>query len=58
MLSPVLSTSFATLMDYSLPESSVHGIFQVRILEWVALSSSSGSGLSFIFLPSPVPCLS
>ena len=25
-------------MDYSLPGSSVHGIFQTRILEWVAIS--------------------
>ena len=25
-------------MDYSLPCSSVHGIFQVRVLEWVAIS--------------------
>ena len=24
--------------DYSLPGSSVHGIFQARILEWVAIS--------------------
>ena len=46
MLSPVLSTSFATLMDYSLPDSSVHGIFQVRILEWVAISYSRGSFLT------------
>ena len=30
-------------MDYSLPESSVHGIFQARILEWVAISSPRGS---------------
>ena len=30
-------------MDYSLPASSVHGIPQVRILEWVAISSSTGS---------------
>ena len=29
--------------DYSLPGSSVHGIFQARILEWVAISSSRGS---------------
>ena len=29
-------------MDCSLPGSSVHGIFQARILEWVAISSSSG----------------
>ena len=27
-------------MDYSLPDSSVHGISQTRILEWVAISSS------------------
>ena len=25
-------------MDCSLPGSSVHGIFQARILEWVAIS--------------------
>ena len=30
-------------MDCSLLGSSVHGIFQVRILEWVAISSSRGS---------------
>ena len=30
-------------MDCSLPGSSVHGIFQARILEWVAISSSKGS---------------
>jgi len=29
-------------MDYSLPGSSVHGIFQARILEWVAVSFSRG----------------
>ena len=32
-------------MDYSPPSSSVHGILQARILEWVALPSSSGSSL-------------
>ena len=26
-------------MDCSLPGSSIHGIFQARILEWVAISS-------------------
>ena len=26
-------------MDYSLPGSSVHGILQARILEWVAIPS-------------------
>ena len=30
-------------MDYSLSGSSVHGIFQIRILEWVAISFSRGS---------------
>ena len=30
-------------MDYSLPGSSVYGIFQVRILEWVTISFSRGS---------------
>ena len=30
-------------MDCSPPGSSVHGIFQARILEWVAISSSRGS---------------
>ena len=29
-------------MDCSLPDSSVHEIFQARILEWVAISSSGG----------------
>ena len=30
-------------MDCSLPGSSVHGILQARILEWVAISYSRGS---------------
>ena len=30
-------------MDCNLPGSFVHGIFQARILEWVAVSSSRGS---------------
>ena len=30
-------------MDCNLPGSSVHGIFQARILEWVAISFSRGS---------------
>ena len=30
-------------MDCSLPGSSVHGILQARILEWVAMPSSIGS---------------
>ena len=30
-------------MDHSPPESSIHGILQARILEWVAMVSSRGS---------------
>ena len=30
-------------MDCSLPGFSVHGIFQARVLEWVAISFSRGS---------------
>ena len=30
-------------MDCSLPGSSVHGIFQARVLEWVAISFSTNS---------------
>ena len=30
-------------MDCSLPGFSVHGIFQARVLEWVAISFSKGS---------------
>ena len=43
--------SYLTLcnpMDCSPPGSSVHGIFQARILEWVAISSSRG-----FFRPNP-----
>ena len=29
-------------MDCSLPGSSVHGIFQARVLEWVAIAFSIG----------------
>ena len=34
------------LMDCSPPGSSVHGILQARILEWVAMPSSRGSSQS------------
>ena len=30
-------------MDYSLPVSSIHGILQAAVLEWLALPSSRGS---------------
>ena len=34
----VMPKSFWDLMDCSLPGFSVHGIFQARILEWIAIS--------------------
>ena len=37
-------------MDFSLPDSSVHGLFQARILEWVAISFSITVVLISIFL--------
>ena len=36
-------------MDHSLPGSSIHGILQARILEWVASAFSMSSIKSFIF---------
>ena len=41
------------LMDCSPPGSSIHGILQARILEWVAISFSSGSFQSRIKPRSP-----
>ena len=43
-------------MDSSPPGSSVHGILQARILEWVAMPSSRGSpppGIEPVSLMSP-----
>ena len=34
-------------MDCSLPGSSVHGLFQARVPEWVAMPFSQGSPLIF-----------
>ena len=31
-------------MDCNLPGSSVHGVFQAKVLEWVAISFSSNAG--------------
>ena len=39
----VMSDSFCKPMDCSPPSSSVHGILNARILEWSAISSSTGS---------------
>ena len=38
-----LCTTLCDPIDCSLPGSSVHGIFQTRILKWVAISYSRGS---------------
>ena len=38
-----LCLTLCDTMDCSLPGSSVHEIFQARILEWVAIPFSSGS---------------
>ena len=35
-----LCPTFDDRMNCSLPNSSVHGVLQARILEWVAVSSS------------------
>ena len=35
--------TLATPMDYSLQDSSLHGIFQAGILEWIAIPFSRGS---------------
>ena len=48
--------TLATPMDSSLPGSSVHGIFQARILEQLAISYSRGSsdpGIEPTYLVSP-----
>ena len=64
-----LVCGLAVTMDCSQPGSSVHGMLQARILEWVAISFSRGSSqpkdqtlvscigrwifFFFLFLPSP-----
>ena len=43
-------------LDCSPSGSSVHGIFQARILEWVAISSSRGISLTQGSNPGFLPC--
>ena len=50
-----LYLTFAIPKDYSRPGSSVHGISQARILEWVAISFSRGS--SQLRDQTPVSCI-
>ena len=40
-------------IDYSPPDSFVHGIFQARILEWVAIPFSSGPHFVKTLHPDP-----
>ena len=42
MLVTQLCPTLCDPMDYSLPGSSVHGILQARILEWVSIPFSGG----------------
>ena len=35
-----LCPTFSDPMDYSLPGSAIHGIFQTRVLEWGAIAFS------------------
>ena len=53
MLKVLVTQSCLTLpdpMDYSPPGSSVHRIIQSKILEWVAISFSRGSSLTWVDL--------
>ena len=43
--------TFSDPMDCSLPGSSIHGIFQARVLEWGAIAFSMLSRLVITFLP-------
>ena len=45
VLSRFISVWLCDPMECSLPDSSVHGILQARVLEWVAMPSSRGSSL-------------
>ena len=43
--------TLCNFMDCSLPGSSIHGILQTRIPEWVAMPSSRGSSWPFLIEP-------
>ena len=54
----LVDKSYLTLcdpMDCSLPGSFVHGVFQARILQWVAISFSRGS--SELSDPTCISCI-
>ena len=43
-------------MDYSLPGSSIHGIFQARVLEWVASYYLFSQGILLLYPPTQGLC--
>ena len=45
--------TLADPLEYNSPVSSVHGIYQARILEWIAISFSRGSSHPYIKPTSP-----
>ena len=49
--------SLCSPMDCNLPGSSINGIFQARVLEWVAISFSRGSSRSIQGSNLPLLCL-
>ena len=49
-----LCVTDCVLMDCSPPGSSVHGILQARILEWVAIAFSKGSSQPRTQIGAPV----
>ena len=54
--SPQSCPTLCDPMDYSPPGSSVHGILQARILEWVAVPPPGAlpdPGIELIYLASP-----
>ena len=51
-------TTFCDTMNCSLPGSSVHGIVQARILEWVAISFSKYSHKCLLILFTHLSCQS
>ena len=44
-----LCLTLRDLMDCSLPGSSVHGIFQAKVLEWGAIAFSGDGVMTFFF---------
>ena len=47
--------TLSDLMDCSLPGSSIHGIFQARVLEWVAIAFSAMKASFTLFFEVPRP---